>query len=351
MASQCNKAAPPARRKLPDARPARLKIAINVGNPGSPGLSMPSRGGYNERDGRLESVGGREGSLMPKKLSRRLRRRLVFLAYVLGIAVVIFLLPARLTSPARVIFTEAVGPAEEVAFQVGGDTLAAFGTLSDAFLARERDRTLEQEVGRLRNEKARLQELWLVQELRLDSVKGLRVSEFPVRALSTVVTAYDTGAMRQSITIAAGSTDGVRKGLVVCSAGAVVGEVTQVGPWRSRVTLITDADGSLPCRVSRTRGLCILQGTGGADCLVEWVERDESVQVGDVLVTSPVDQVASQRPLIPPGIPAAAVTQVERNPTDPFFLKVTAEPRVNLQRLEVVEVIIPTPAPAPAPEP
>ena len=284
---------------------------------------------------------------MPKKLSRKLRRRLVFLAYVLGIAVVIFLLPARLTSPARVVFTQLIGPAQEVTFNVGANALAATSTFRDALLGHERDRLLEQEVDKLRNDRDRLLDMYLKQEIRLNSVRGLSISESPFRALSAVVTAYDSGATRQSITIAAGSTDGVREGLVVCSAGAVVGEVREVGPWRSRVTLITDPASSLPCRVTRTRGLCILKGTGGADCLVEWVERDASVELGDVLVTAPLDELVSQRPLIPAGLPAATVTQVKRNPTEPFFLRVTAAPRVNVQRLEVVEVIIPTPAPAP----
>ena len=287
---------------------------------------------------------------MAKKLSRKLRCRLVMLTYLLGIAAVVFLLPARFTAPARVIFTQVIGPAEEVAFHAGGDVLAAAGTLREAFLAEERNRTLEQELRRLRNEKARLENLRVLQELRLRSMKELRVSEFSFRGLSAVVTAYDSSAMHQSITIAAGSPDGVRKGQAVCSAGAVAGVVMEVGRWRSRVRLITDADSSLPCRVSRKRARCILRGIGGANCRVEWIDRDASVRRDDVLVTAPVDEVASQRPLIPPGLPVATVVQVERGRTDPFFLKVTAAPRVKLQRLEVVEVIIPTPPPAPSGE-
>ena len=104
---------------------------------------------------------------MAKKLSRKLRCRLVMLTYLLGIAAVVFLLPARFTAPARVIFTQVIGPAEEVAFHAGGDVLAAAGTLREAFLAEERNRTLEQELRRLRNEKARLENLRVLQELRL----------------------------------------------------------------------------------------------------------------------------------------------------------------------------------------
>ena len=74
---------------------------------------------------------------------------------------------------------------------------------------------------------------------------------------------------------------------------------------------------------------------------VREIPAAEAAEVGDVLVTAPLDELVSQRPLIPAGLLAGTVTQVERNPTEPFFLRVTAAPRVNLQRLEVVEVIIP----------
>ena len=283
---------------------------------------------------------------MAKRSIRRKLRRLALVLYVSGIAVAVFLLPARLTSPARVIFTQVLGPAEEVSFQVGGDVTAAAGTFRDALLGHERDRALEQEVVRLRNETARLRDLQLVTELQMRSTEALALREFTCRVLSTVVTAYDSATPHQSVTIAAGTTDGVHKGLAVCSAGAVVGVVTETGPWRSRVRLITDAAGALPCRLSRTRSLCVLRGTGGANCRVEWIDRDASVESGDELVTAPVDEVAGLRPLIPPGLPVARVVQVDRPRTDDFFLSVAAAPLVNLRRLEVVEVIIPTPRPA-----
>jgi rod shape-determining protein MreC len=280
---------------------------------------------------------------MAMKMSRRLRRRLTLIGCALGVAVLVLLLPARLTAPARVIFTQVIGPAEEVAFHAGGDAVAAGGTLRDAFLAEERGRALEQQEVRLRNEQARLENMATLLALRLRSSEGLQMRDFPCGLLSAVVTSYDATAMNRSVIVAAGSADGVERGLAVCSAGAVVGTITEVGPWRSRVTLVTDASSALPCRISRTRDLCILRGTGGTDCRVEWVDRTAPVERDDVLVTAPVDEVASRRTLIPPGLPIATVVRVDKHQKDPFFLRVTAAPRVKLQRLEVVEIVIPTP--------
>ncbi len=275
------------------------------------------------------------------RLKAKTRQRLRTIAYVLVVSVLILLMPARLTAPARILFTQAVGSVEDLAFQTAGDTLAATGTLRDAILSQERDRRLRRDLVRLLNERGARKERIRALELRLRSIGALRVEEFPCRPVSARVTAYDSSPMHRSITIGVGTRHGVRQGLIVCSAGAVIGQVIEAGPWFSRVRLITDSASSLPCRVSRTRNRCILQGAAGPSCSVEWVDRDADVRAGDVLVTAPVDHVLSQPPLVPAGLPVATVKGVKRSPMNPLFLDVTAAPRVNLARLEMVEVIVP----------
>jgi len=269
------------------------------------------------------------------------RRRAMFAAYVLGLALLVLLLPARTTAPARIVFTEAAGPAEGVVFRTAGDAAAATGTLRDAFLAQEKERLREQDVNRLLNDHARLKESLREQTQRLHSIEQLQVAESRFRTLSAEVTSYDTSAMRHSVTVAAGDRDGVRQGLAVLAQGAVVGKVCEVGPWRSRVRLLTDPASLLACRVHRTRNLCVLRGTGGAYCSVDWLDKDALVGVGDVLVTAAVAPGLSGPQLVPAGLPVAALVGVERGRSDPMFLWVRAAPRVNVRRLEAVEVMIP----------
>jgi len=275
------------------------------------------------------------------KPSRNLRQKLLRFAYVLAAALFIVLLPARVTAPARIMFTQAVGPAEQVAFNAAGQAAAATGTLRDAFLGQERSRALEREVQRLRNQSVVLKEVLLDRESRISSFEQLKVEGFAFSALSAPVTAYDSSTMRHSITVAVGSRHGVREGLAVCALGALVGEVSEAGPWYSRVRLITDPASCLACRVQRTRRLCVVQGTGGVNCTVEWLDRDADVRPGDVLITAPTDEALSQRPLVPPGLPVATVVLADRERADPMFKHVSAAPRVNVRRLEVVEIVIP----------
>jgi len=275
------------------------------------------------------------------KLAPSVRRRLVFFAYVLGAALIVLLLPARLTAPVRILFVEVAGPGEGAAFAGAGNTLSATGTLRDAFLSEERERLDRQQVRRLLNDYEHIRERLHDQERRLRSFEQLDVAEFRFRAVSASVTAYDTSPMRQSVTIAAGTRDGVRQGMAAVADGALVGTVSEAGPWRSRIRLITDAASLLSCRVSRTRGLCVLRGTGTVHCTVEWLDRDAPARLGDVLVTAPIRSGASGAPLIPGGLPVAWIMALEEGRSDPLFLWVKAAPRVNVRRLEVVEVIVP----------
>ena len=281
---------------------------------------------------------------MPR-LSRDLKRRLRLLAIVLAIAALIFLLPARLTAPLRVVFTEVVGPAEEAVFRAGGDALAVSSTLSDAFFRQEEQRLLRRELLELRNKNQALLDLLVSQQTRIDSMKELaRIKEFPFTALSAPVTAYGSTALHRSVTVAAGGTDGVKKGMAVCAVGALVGIVEHAGPWRSQVRLITDSSSVIPVRLVRSRRLCLLQGTGGDEMMLEWVDRRTEVKAGDAAVTASAVQVGQKRQMYPEGLPAASVREVSRDPFEPLFLEVKVAARVNLERLEAVEIMIPAPA-------
>jgi len=277
-----------------------------------------------------------------KRLDRKTRRTLTLAAWTLVLAAVVLMLPARLTSPLRVAFMEASAPLEQVTYEAGGRAVAAAGTLREAILRAERERIEAGRIRELENENAQLREELVAAARRIVSVEALSVAGFPHRTISAPLVAYDAGATRHSIVVGAGSTDGVARGQAVSALGAVVGTVTEVGPWRSRVRLLTDPAARLPCRLSSTRELCLLVGDGSGSLEVRWLGRDSEVAAGDVLVTAPVDDVLGERPVIPAGLPVATIEQVRGGGADPKFLRVRAAPRVNVQRLEAAEVIVPT---------
>jgi len=276
------------------------------------------------------------------KQNRHIKRRCALIASVVACALLLMLMPAELTAPFRVVFTEAVGPVQQVVYDAVGDTLATSGTVSEMFFAHQRDRLLGKEVLRLRNELVAAQQRLELQRVRLESMQKLELKGLAFTAISAPVTAYDSSPMHHSITIGAGSSDGVRKGMAVCALGALVGVIEEVGPWRSRARLITDAGSSIAARLSRTRQICILQGTGKESLSVEWLDRHSDVKPGDHVVTACLGRMGQPPCLIPDGLPLATVVSVGRDPTELHFLSVVAQAEVNLARLEAVEILVPT---------
>jgi rod shape-determining protein MreC len=253
----------------------------------------------------------------------------------------LFLMPARFTAPARVLFSEAVGPAETAAFQGAGQALAATGTLADMFHSQDRQRALEEQLVQLRNANAALSDEVRRQQARIQSLQKLDLNSLSHRAVRASVSAYDTSGMRRSITVRAGTTDGIGPGMAVAADGALVGIVRQAGPFESTVRLVTDPQSAVPCRLSRNREVCILQGTGAETCTVDWINREAFVEVGDLLTTASLTTPQGGGLKLPDGLPAAAVARVRQDSMNPLFYAVDAVPGVNLTRLEEVEVLVP----------
>lgn len=276
--------------------------------------------------------------MTPPVTARNGRIRLVLLLLILPL---LLFLPASFTAPLRVVFLEALGPVQRVAFEASGDAAATAGTLSEMFLEQERQRALDGAVTKLRNELAEARRRLASQKQRLDSIREVRAEELSCEVLSAPVTAYDSVPLQCSVTVGAGRTDGVREGQAVCALGALVGRVQQAGPWRSRVRLITDPGSQITCRVGASRTVCVLQGTGGKKLKLDWVDRHTQVKPDDPVVTARLEHVGDGPPRMPAGLPVATVVSVEHGRKNPLILAVEAEPLVPTDRLEWVEVLVP----------
>ncbi len=93
----------------------------------------------------------------------------------------------------------------------------------------------------------------------------------------------------------------------------IVGQITQLYPWSSEVTLLTDRDHSVPVQVVRNSLRSVVSGTGKSNQLeLRYLSVNTDIQQGDQLVTSGIGGV------YPPGIPVATVLRIERDPTGDF---------------------------------
>jgi rod shape-determining protein MreC len=128
-------------------------------------------------------------------------------------------------------------------------------------------------------------------------------------------------------------------GMAVLSADGVVGRIDKIFDDYSDVMLITDPRSKLAVELARNHAQGILMGNDEDSCIVD-VSKDFTVEVGDLVQTSGVDE------LFPKGHPVGQVVAVEQLVGDQQRLVVS--PSVRFDRLDVVWVVL---ANAPEPDP
>ena len=192
---------------------------------------------------------------------------------------------------------------------------AAWRWMQESFTTRE---ALQQEVDALRNQ-LRDQQLMTLRQAALESenatLRGLNsaLPEVIEKRLVGEVINVETSTLRQRVLVNRGGNSGVYRAQPVITGEGVIGQVYRIGPFSSEIILITDSEHALPVQVLRSGVRTIALGTGRSTSLeLPYVPQNYDVKVGDVLVTSGLDQV------FPFGLPVARVTKVERDPTQPL---------------------------------
>ncbi|ODT68841.1 MAG: rod shape-determining protein MreC [Nitrosomonadales bacterium SCN 54-20] len=175
--------------------------------------------------------------------------------------------------------------------------------------------------GEIAEENARLKQQHLVDKGQLLRLRALEAENTQLRKLLNTTQRIENKAtvaeilrvphdpFNRKVLLDKGSMAGIESGQVVVDDMGVVGQVTRNYPLASEVTLLTDRDHSVPVQVVRNGLRSIISGTGREGVLeLRYMAINTDIQEGDVLVTSGIDGI------YPPGLPVAAVSQIERNP-------------------------------------
>lgn len=158
------------------------------------------------------------------------------------------------------------------------------------------------------------------------------------RAVDARVTSVSASAFAHTLTIAAGSSSGLKINSPVVSGDGLVGRVSNVYSDTAVVTLLSDTSSVVAALDLRTgvRGV-VRTGSGGALILDE-VAKQLVVKAGDVIVT-----LGTRDPrypdLDPYGIPIGRVTYATATDTA-SFLQVQLQPYANLSSLNSVAVLV-----------
>ena len=131
---------------------------------------------------------------------------------------------------------------------------------------------------------------------------------FPERTIAAEVLYAGRDPFTRKIIIDKGEQHGIKAGQPAIDQLGVIGQVTRVYPWLAEITLVTDKEQLVPVQNVRNGLRAVLGGTGSTDQLeLKFIPLNADFQNGDQLTTSGIDGV------YPPGLPVAAVSNVERN--------------------------------------
>lgn len=136
----------------------------------------------------------------------------------------------------------------------------------------------------------------------------------------------DPDPLRHEVIIDKGSEHGAFVGQPVLDAEGLMGQIIMVGPFISRVLLITDIVHSVPVQVTRSNLRLIAQGSGVSRQLeLMHVQGTADIQEGDLLVSSGLGG------RFPTGYPVGVVNSISQDAGRPFAT-VTATPSARLER-------------------
>jgi rod shape-determining protein MreC len=245
-------------------------------------------------------------------------------------------------------------------FEVGANRVArpfrdVASYASGVFNAKSQNRKLTKEIEQLRLQVSR-------QEAALNENATLRKqlayqdsSRFPqdynpvnARVLTNPPTPFD-----QTITIAAGSSDGIVVGDVVITPDGLVGQVARASSGVSKVMLITDPQSAVSAADASQRpaALGLLEhGSGTNSVALYRVTKDKKVMDGDTIITAGSPGKGLLPSVYPRGVLIGTVTSAGQNDTD-LFKQIQVKPFVDLSSLQSVIVLIPKLAPQPKPKP
>ncbi len=192
--------------------------------------------------------------------------------------------------------------------------------------------------GELEEENARLQSEVLVLKRRVQKLastvaENTRLKELmnasdlvDDQVLIAEIIGVDPDPYRHEAIVNKGAGEAVFVGQAVLDAEGLMGQVIEVGPFSSRVLLITDISHGIPVHVNRNGVRAIAVGSGKLDQLsLIHVPDTADIVRGDLLVSSGLGG------RFPKGYPVGVVTKVEHDPGQPFAI-VEAKPMANLDR-------------------
>ena len=197
---------------------------------------------------------------------------------------------------------------------------------------------LEEENRHLKKENASLtQDLNQYREgylegMRLQKLLALKGRvQYPLIAARVI--GRDQSSILKTILINKGTSHGLRVDLPVMADQGVVGRIIETSLHVSQILLLTDESSNIDALVQENRIQGIVQGAGSLGYSLKYVPKTETVNIGNVVITSGLSG------LFPKGLLIGSVKNVDKTDSG-LFQRIDIAPFVDFARIEEVMVMV-----------
>lgn len=238
---------------------------------------------------------------------------------------------------ARQAAATAFGPVENGVAAAVDPVGNAIGAIRDSGERHNRIAALEQQNAALKTKlgsddrnRSRVRELDKM-------LKKSAAGQYGIKAAEVIAIGAAQG-FSWTVTIDAGSDDGLKRDMTVINGDGLVGRVTTVGPDTATVLLANDPDFTVGTRMEKTDELGFATGQGDRPLSVQFLNGKAKVKKGDRLVTF---GSSKNKPFVP-GVPVGEVVRVDPSGGD-LTRTVYVRPYVGFTRLDIVGVVVQAP--------
>jgi rod shape-determining protein MreC len=273
------------------------------------------------------------------------RRQLTVLAVLLAASIVLITIDFRQpdggpTDRLQRLAIAVFGPLQQGASAVVRPVAGLAGGLAELGRLRRDNRRLEAEVARLRAQERTAADV-LGENHRLRGALGM-ARRCGCRTVGASVVAGSGSSFQLSVTVDAGSRQGVARDMAVVDADGLVGRVTRVSAGYATVLLVTDPASGVAATLPggrRGRAAGIVRGSGAQLLSFQPVRAGTAVRRGDPVVTQ-----GYQGGVFPAGLPIGVVERVEQAGAAGLVPRVAVRPYAALGSLDVVAILVDRPA-------
>ncbi|GCD45817.1 rod shape-determining protein MreC [Streptomyces paromomycinus] len=240
-------------------------------------------------------------------------------------------------APARQAAAAAFGPVESGIATVVDPVGNAVGAVRDSGERHTRISVLEREnaalkaklgsADRNRNRAAELDKM----------LKTAGTGQYGIKGAQVIAIGAAQG-FSWTVTIDAGSQDGIARDMTVLNGDGLVGRVTTVGRSTATVLLANDPDFTVGTRMEKTNEIGFATGQGGDSLRVQLLNGKAEVKKGDRLVTF---GSSADKPFVP-GVPVGRVVKVDPSNGD-LTRSLQVRPFVGFSQLDIVGVVVQPP--------